>query len=271
MTISSYKSVVFFLLTIFITSCKEDEKIVLINNESPLLRQIIIDRQPAYEYTYNGSGLLIREKGRYILTEYLYNDKYLPSLAVQYVNYDILSQDPAIAAAALNRKDLMTAAASGKGGKTSFLYNGDGKIVEAIYTPVSGAVQNSELFTDQEGRVTKQILYLADKEAGHIEYTYDGNGNLTLEKVFGINSYGDQELITVTGFEYDDKVNPYKSAGRVSLPGPGTNSNNVTRETRTIHINNGQGSTRVDVTEYSYKYNDRGYPVSRNGNIEYVY
>jgi hypothetical protein len=55
------------------------------------------------------------------------------------------------------------------------------------------------------------------------------------------------------------------------IPGINTNQNNIIKETYTIHLTANEGSDNVKVTENKYEYNKAGYPISKNGNITYIY
>ena len=50
-----------------------------------------------------------------------------------------------------------------------------------------------------------------------------------------------------------------------------TSPNNITKETYTLHFDVDQFTQKVQVTNNTYEYNDKGYPVKVNGEVEYVY
>ena len=55
------------------------------------------------------------------------------------------------------------------------------------------------------------------------------------------------------------------------IPGIYTNVNNIINETYTINSNTVPASNKIQVTGNSYAYNTNGYPVSKNGNVSYIY
>jgi len=55
------------------------------------------------------------------------------------------------------------------------------------------------------------------------------------------------------------------------IPCINTNQNNITKETYTIHFEVDPWTEKVQITENSYDYNDKGYPSRVNRTVEYVY
>jgi hypothetical protein len=108
-------------------------------------------------------------------------------------------------------------------------------------------------------------------ETGYIEYSYDGKGNLTKEILYDQSGSGVAEPSTTTKYVFDNKQNPYKTFKSLMIPGINTNRNNVTKEIYIVHVRAGLGTEKVQATENSYEYNINGYPVSKNGNLQYIY
>jgi hypothetical protein len=106
---------------------------------------------------------------------------------------------------------------------------------------------------------------------GYIDYLYNLNGNLVEENLYNISAEGVTEISTTTIYEHDNKPNPYKLISKLMVPGVNTNLNNVIKETKTVHMTAAQGGDIVGIIESAYKYNANGYPVSKNGNVEYLY
>jgi hypothetical protein len=65
--------------------------------------------------------------------------------------------------------------------------------------------------------------------------------------------------------------NPFIAFKRLITPGINTNPNNITKETYTIHFEVDKWTQQVTITNNSYEYDHRGYPVKVNGEAEYVY
>jgi hypothetical protein len=259
-----------FLVSIFL-SCKKEDPLVMPESGAILLKQVIIDNQPTFEYTYNDEKLISEEKSKFDFVVHHYNDDNLLVTTDLYANFDIFSSNPDISDPALDRQEWVTPLASNKGGTIKYEYNDKVQLVKLTYTPEGGNSQYSELAYNADDQINKQILYWGNKQTGYIEYTYDSYGNLTEESLYNMTSAGAPELSTTTQYSFDQKTNPFKSAGRHQTPGISTNKNNIIKETYIIHMKAGQGSDKVQTTETTYKYNGNGYPISKNGNVVYIY
>ncbi len=258
------------IFTAILFSCKKDP-LVVANNESTLLSQLVIDNQPAFQYKYNGAKLISEEDSRYNLVLHQYNDNNQLVSTDYYANYEILSIDPAVSEAAMKREEWVTPVQSYKSGSIKYEYNGNAQLTKMIYTPISGSVQYSEFKYDTDNRINKQILYWESNQTGYIDYTYDADGNLIKEDLYSATTGGTGVLCSTTTYEFDQKLNPFRSSSRLMTPGISTNINNIIRETCAIHVPAGKGSDVVEVTQTSYKYNANGYPSSKNGNMQYIY
>ena len=255
-------------------SCKKDESLTVGNvgnTEALLLSQVLIDNQPSFGYLYNAARLISEEKSTFNFTMYHYNDKNQLVTTDYYSNYDILSSDLTIFQTALNRKEWVTPDSPNKGGNIKYEYSDNGQLFKATYSPLSGSSQYSEFSYGVNNRISRQILYWADKETGSIEYSYDGKGNLSEENLYNLLSTGVNELGTTVRYEFDNEQNPYKSVSKLMTPGINTNRNNIIKETYTIHLKADQGADKTQITPTSYVYNEKGYPISKNGNVTFVY
>jgi hypothetical protein len=94
---------------------------------------------------------------------------------------------------------------------------------------------------------------------------------MTKEVLYNLPSTGVAEMITITEYSFDTEQNPYKLFSKLMIPGINTNQNNIIKETYTIHLTAGEGSDNVKVTKNTYEYNASEYPISKNGNITYIY
>lgn len=273
------KIIAFCLLfvTIFL-SCKK-EQIGNINNAGnngssniPLLNKVLVDKQSTYEYIYNDSNLISQEKSKFNLAIYTYNDKSQLVTTDFYANANVLSSDPTTYQAAVNSTAWVTSTSGVNGGTMSYEYNGTGQLIKTSYsTPLSATSEYSEFTYDANNRIGRQTMYWGSTATGYIDYTYDGQGNLVQDMLYNIPSPGVTELITTTQYEFDSKLNPYKAINKSMLPGINTNPNNIVKETYTIHVSPDLGSDNVQTTTTTYAYNAAGYPVSKNGNISFVY
>lgn len=264
-------SICLFFVAVFLSCKKEDFLIDSNTSVSNLLSQVKTDNQPSIAYSYNVSNIVSEEKSKYDFTSYRYNDKNLLVTADYYTNYNILSSDLQVVETCLNMKDWFTADNANKGGSINYEYNDKQQLVKSVYSTPSGSYQFSEFSYGTNDRITRQLLYWEDTKTGYIDYSFDDKGNLIEENLYYLSTAGVAELITTTRYEFDNQQNPYKSVSRLMTPGINTNINNITKETCTIHLNASQGADKVEVTENSYKYNSSGFPISKNGNIEYIY
>jgi hypothetical protein len=256
---------------IIILSCKKEEPLIVSNANVSLLSQVITDNQPSLEYTYNGANLMSDEKTKYDLSSYHYNDKNQLLSVDCYANYSILSADQSIAAAAMNQTAWVTASSANKAGTINFEYDSDGKLVKSTYTPLSGSSQYSQFSYDANNKITTQSLYWDNKESGYISYLYDDKGNLIKESLYNLATDGVAELSTTTQYEYDNQQNPFKPVSKLLTPGVNTNQNNVIKETYSVSLKTALASDDVYVTQNTYEYSPNGFPISKNGNVKYVY
>ncbi len=171
----------------------------------------------------------------------------------------------------LSQSDLVTSANGSKGGSITYEYNSSGQLAKAIFNRMQSANSEYSVFSyDENNRINKQILYWNSEETGYIDYSYDGKGNLIKEILYD-KANGVAEPSTTTKYVFDNKQNPYKSFNSLMIPGINTNPNNIIKEIYIVHIRPGLATEKVQITENSYEYNINGYPVSKNGNVQYIY
>ncbi len=264
------------LILTLLYSCSKEEPLVNINDNSSkvtlLLSQVIIDDQPSFEYTYNPSALVNNEMSLYDLSVNHYNNKNQLIATDLYVNYSILSSDVSVSNLAMNQTAWVSPDDANKSGTLTYEYNSDGLLVKTTYVPVAGITEVSEFSYNAENRIKSQILMWDNIKTGYINYTYDDSGNLIEEYLYNIESSGVADLTISKFYEFDDKTNPYKLMKSDSrIPGIYTNKNNIVKETYTVYAVQGKGTENLQITQNSYKYNSQGYPISKNGNVKYVY
>ncbi len=264
------------LILTLLYSCSKEEPLVNINDNSSkvtlLLSQVIIDDQPSFEYTYNPSALVNNEMSLYDLSVNHYNNKNQLIATDLYVNYSILSSDVSVSNLAMNQTAWVSPDDANKSGTLTYEYNSDGLLVKTTYVPVAGITEVSEFSYNAENRIKSQILMWDNIKTGYINYTYDDSGNLIEEYLYNIESSGVADLTISKFYEFDDKTNPYKLMKCDSrIPGIYTNKNNIVKETYTVYAVQGKGTENLQITQNSYKYNSQGYPISKNGNVKYVY
>ena len=242
------------------------------NTATLIISKVLIDNQCANEYVYNDSNLVTTEKSKFDFTINHYNALGQLASTDFYGNDDILSSDAQVVQAAMNSSDWVTSANGVKGGSLTYYYNNNGQLIKTAYTrPLLTGSENSEFIYDASNRISRQTMYWENAATGYIDYSYDGKGNLIKEMLYNLSSGGTAELITTTQYEFDSKQNPFKSTSRFLVPGIDTNPNNVIKETYTIHLSQDQGSDKIQTTQTTYVYNTKGYPITKNGNISYIY
>jgi hypothetical protein len=266
------KIISMFLLAAAITfSCKKEDPFVNGNAESLFLRQIITDKTPSSEFMFNSAKFISEEKGKFTYTVNHYNDNDQLISSEYYVNLAVFSKDPQVSETAMSQKFWVVPTKSNLGGTITYDYNNNGQMIKSLYTPSTGSPQTSEFIYDENERIGRQNLYWENNQMGYVEYSYDIEGNLIEENLYSISASGSKELSSTTVYEFDGKQNPFKLISRLMIPGINTNINNIIKETQTIHLTAAQGGDITEVTTNSYKYNTNGYPVSRNGNVDYLY
>jgi hypothetical protein len=260
------------LVVIFLSCKKEEEQLVLINSGTPLLSSVIIDKQPYNNYVYNSANLIAEEKSQFDYTVHTYNGKNQLLSTDYYGNNDILSSDLLVYQAAINRKEWVTPINGNKGGTIKYEYNSNEQLIKTKYTrPLSTVSEYSEFSYDVNNRISRQIMFWENEKTGYTDYLYDAKGNLIKETLYNLSSTGVAELSTAIQYEFDTQQNPYESFSKLMEPGIHTNHNNITKETYTIYMGSNPVVTKVQVTDNTYAYNGKGYPISKNGNVEYAY
>jgi hypothetical protein len=270
------KSMIFCLLflTIFL-SCKKEELLNAGNSGNtyvPILNKVLIDNQSVYEYLYTASNLISQEKSKFDLMLHNYDGNGLLVTTESYGNDDLLSTDLKIIENAMNKKEWITTENGKKVGMITYEYNINGQLIKTTYSlPSSGSPEYSAFSYGNNNKINRQTMYWENTATGYIDYSYDGKGNLIKEMLYYLPSTGNAELMTTIAYSLDNQPNPYKSTSRLMTPGITTNLNNIIKETYTIHLAADQGPDKVQITETTYQYNSMGYPLSKNGNVTYIY
>ena len=260
------------LLVSVALSCKKDDVMIPEMVKVPLIKGVRAADQPQFEYVYNYSRLISEEKSRHSYTNYRYNEQSQLVTSEYYINEALLSSDQNLLESALNNQGLMNFVNTELGGAISYEYNPSGQLVKAVtIRPSEGPSEYSEYRYDADNRIGREILYWDSNVLGYIDYSYDDRGNLISEALYSISSSGLAELNTTTQYEFDNKKNPFRSFQKLLSPGINTNQNNITKEIYTIHSNQDDVKDIIQVTSISYVYSSLGFPVRKNGTVEYVY
>lgn len=260
------------LFAVIFYSCEKETYEIDTDSHEPRLIKIKIANLPFYEYAYTSDDMVSEEKSNYDFTNFIYNELAQIVKVDYYSDFSLLSEDEKVLEKALNNKGLLNILDSEKGGILEYKYDNSGKLKNSYFLQPAGSNHEYSQFTyDDNGKIVRQTLFWDNKKAGYIEYIYDNAGNLIMETLYSIIPDDIPELSTTTEYEFDNYKNPFKSDYKLFIPGMNTNTNNIVKETLTIHFKPGEGTDIVQTTINSYEYNKRGYPVRKNGNIEYAY
>lgn len=245
---------------------------VVENTDIPLISKVIIDNTVYDEYSYNDANLIGEEKNKFHFTRHHYNEKNQLVSTDLYWDNAIFSSSYEVLQTALQRTEWVNPDNTEKSGYNTFVYNNRGQLIKTEnHRSINSFYGYSEFNYDDQNRISRQIFYRENKASGYIDYQYDENGNLIKRMQYQVPTTGPAELSTTTEYEYDNYHNPFKSFKRLMVPGVNTNTNNIIKETYTLHFEVDASIQKVTITETSYTYNEGGYPVTKNGNIEYVY
>ena len=265
------KPLVIFILSLIVFSCEKDKQLIIENTGMPLISKVLVDGEVYYEYSYNDANLINEEKSKFYYTRHIYNDKNQLILSDHYVDPGIFSSSMQVLEATLSREEWVNPENTEKSLTTTFEYNGNGQLTRKTF--IRPLVSNSEFFEFNcvNGRISRMTMYWKNELSGYIDYHYDEKGNLIKEKKYMFEQDVTPSLWASTEYKYDNMKNPYQSFKRLLNPGKYTNSNNIIKETYTVHTELAPGSENISVIENSYEYNEQGYPVKVNGNVTYVY
>lgn len=261
--------VLFFSLLFF--SCEKDRQSIIENTDFPLLSKVIFGSETYMVYIYNDKNLLMEEKSKFHYTRHSYND--LNQLMTSDIYWDIsmASSDSRVIEAAMNRKEWVSPDNTSKSISHKYEYTGNGQLFRKSFIRTSGNNGDFMEFQYENDRIVRSTGYNNNSISGYTDYQYDENGNVIRQTRFMVSTSGIAELSTTTEYEYDNMHNPFQLFRRLITPGIYTNPNNITKETYTLNFDVDPSIEKVQITENTYKYNLKGYPVKINGETEYVY
>jgi len=237
----------------------------------PLITKKIVSGELFYEYVYNDANLMTAERTKFHYTRHNYDEKNQLISSEFYIDPAMWSSSSSVVEEAMNRKEWVDPSNTEKSLTIEFEYDNNGLLTRTEYSRPS--VTNSEFseFEWENGRITRKTMYWNAAVSGYIDYFYDTEGNHIRQERYHVPDNGIPVWSTTTEFEFDNKHNPFQSFWRLTTPGINTNPNNIMKETYTLHFEVDQWTQKVQVTQYHYEYNQQGYPVKVNGDLEYVY
>lgn len=254
----------FLLLVVFILSCEKDYTFTPLTGEV-LLKEIYFGDNLSYVYTYNNAKQISEKKSKWSYTKYNYSNNRLVSSDL-YIDNRIFSSSSYVLDEALKRTDWVNPQNTEKEATLEYFYKGD-KLAKS--TTMNGYRTYSY---DENNRISRQIFHEDDgKESGYIDFSYDAKGNMVKRLHYSGSTAGKATLETTTIYEFDDKNNPYRAFSSLMLPGEETSPNNIVKETYTLHFKVDDFIQKVQITENSYKYNSKDYPISKNNEMKFTY
>jgi YD repeat-containing protein len=254
------------LVAVVVSACeKEEMDLYPLGQGELLLKQVIIDSEPYYEYIYDAGNFLIEEKSKWSYKEHHYKNKLLTTTDL-YIDERIFSSIWEVSEAAMNRKEWVAPDNTNKSSTISYLYDGDNRLVRS-----TNGLSHSVYDYDDHQRILRQTFFYNERQSGYIDYFCDQGGNVIKKQHYFVFESGESELQSTTVYEFDEMHNPYRAFKHAIPPGVYTNVNNITKETITLHFEVDETVDRIQVIDNSYTYNAAGYPISKNDAVAYIY
>jgi hypothetical protein len=260
-----------FIVSCFFFSCEKDKPLIIENTDIPLISKVLIGCEIYMEYSYNNANLVTEEKSKFHYTRHTYNDMNQLVTSDFYWDMSIASSNSSVIEAAMNRKEWISPDNTPKSISHSLEYNSENQLIQKSYIRPSSNIADYQKFLYENDRIVRITGYYNNSISNYINYIYDDNGNITKQMKYTVSPAGIAELTTTTEYEYDNMHNPYQSFKRLLIPGIYTNTNNITKETYTINYDVDPSIEKVQITENSFEYNDKEYPIKVNRVTEYVY
>ncbi len=265
------KILLLFFFSLIISSCEKDYQLIIENTNIPLISKVLIGSETYMEYSYNESNMLSEEKSKFHYTRHFYNERNQLIKSDFYWDMSIASSNSSVLEAAMNRTEWVNPGNTPKSISHTLEYNGKGELIRKNYIRPSDNNSDFFEFLYDEDKIVRATGYYNNSPSGYTDFFYDNNGNIIKQLKYFISSSGISELATTTDYEYDNLHNPFQAFKRLTTPGVFTNPNNITKETYTLNFEVDPSIEKVQITEYSYEYNDQGYPLKVNGLTEYIY
>ncbi len=260
-----------FFFSLMFFSCEKEHNLFIENTDIPLISKVLIGGEVYTEYSYNNANLVNEEKSKFRYARHTYNDINQLIASDFYWDMRIASSNSSVLEAAMNREDWVNPDNTKIDISHSLEYNSESQLIRKSYIRPSSNTSDYQKFLYENDRIVRITGYSNNSISGYTDYIYDDNGNIARETDYTVSPAGIAELTTTTEYEYDNMHNPYLSFKRLTTPGVFTNPNNITKEIYTLNFDVDPSIEKVQITENSYEYNDKGYPIKVNGVTEYVY
>ncbi|TVP52769.1 MAG: hypothetical protein EA341_02585 [Mongoliibacter sp.] len=254
------RQLVFILVIgILTSSCLEENNIPSIGNR---LLAIYVEDMIFLEYEYDRDGSLIADKGKIHYFKYLYDKNNGRFSKEVYFDSRIFSSNSNVLQESIDRTEWVNPQNTALTGTLVYEFDSKKRLIKSI--ELKGY---SEYEYNNNGRISARKMFHDGRLSGIREYEYDQNGNVIKDSHFLISENASKTLSNTTQFEYDDMKNPYQFLRPEPIPGENTNPNNVTRAKYTVK-NTPEAASDI---QYTYLYNDLGWPIERNDGLRYKY
>ncbi|GEM_PF-522046 len=263
----NYFSLFTFIIVLVCFSCG-DEVLSDDPDKLHLLKQVFIEDELSFEYTYTNAGLIAEEKSKFHYSKHTYNSANQLIQSDFYRDERIASSSLEILNEAMQRTEWVSPDNTEKDNYYTFEYHASGKLKKrTMYRLNGGEITIDTFIYNMDERIERRISYYENKKSVYDDYFYDSKGNLNKQDRYFISEDGTSSLQSTRTYEFDEKHNPYLSFRALMMPGKNTNQNNVVKETYIIYSDPDANRTM----EYNYEYNIADYPVKRDDGFTYVY
>lgn len=263
-----YQLTFVFILCLVLSSCEKNESLYKELVDGTQLHKVLIEGEVYQEFTYNEAGLILEEKSKFHYSKHSYNKINQLIQSDHYWDESIASSSSYVLDEAMKRTEWISPDNSERDTYSTLKYDNSGRL-EKITTHRLG--NDSESYStysyNQEGRIDKRTSYHENKISMYEKYFYDAFDNLIKTERYN----GSDQLQTTVEYEFDNHPNPYISFRSLMTPGKYTNMNNIVKETYTIYFEVDDSIDKIQVTEYNYEYNTKGYPIRMLNSWEFIY
>ncbi len=264
-------TLILLLLPAFFFSCKKDKPLIIEDPGIPLLEKVMYGSELYNVYTWNASYLISEEKSKFFYTRHNYNSHNQLVSSDFYVDPGIYSSDSHLSQASLNRTEWVSPDNTAKEMFRTYEYNQNGQLIKYSINRLNTNYKSYSIFGyNAKGQISKETWYSDGKANGNTIYTYNDAGNLILKTRNDILADESLKLSTTTNYEFDNKKNPYLLF-KMQIPGIYTNQNNIIKETYQLWFEVDAFIDKIQITETTYEYNNSGYPVKKDGIVEFTY
>jgi hypothetical protein len=262
---------IFILLTaISIISC-EEKTFNDLTGEGTLLKEVVVEGEIIYKYTYNDANLVKEEKNKFHYTEHKYNNKNQLIQSDYYWDERIASSNLSTLQEALDRNDWVTPENTERDLYTTFEYDSNGQLKRSTIHRLNSNDSEYSTYVYADGKIEKQISYYNNQQTSLKNYYYDQYDNLLKVEKFIFTDDVQPVLSSSNEYYFDKKNNAYLSFNLLIIPGVHTNKNNVIKEDYTIYSMTDGSVENVQTNEYTYTYNAKDFPEQRSDGTKYTY